>query len=831
MVSITFTDGVTVIPAAWLNDVNDLVYDVFGGATTVATARTALGLGIADSPTFAGLTLTGPILALSGTAAAPSYSFASQTNIGMFKVGTDVLAFSAKGLEIFRMTGLTSAVNFWEITNQITGAGPVLAATGSDTNVSWNAQVKGSENFNFRTATGATLQFRISHVANAVNFWNLTGQSTGNGPTFTATGSDTNVEAWFVTKGTGAHRFYTNASIEQVRVIHAPSAVNYLQLHGNSTGNSPTVRSAGTDTNVGLQFLTQAAGAYNFYTDNGNALHFRISHTANSVNFLTISGGATGSGVTLGAGNSSDTNVDITFTTKGNGNHHFSTGGGEQFRVTHIASAVNYIRAQGAAATGQPALLTGGSDTNIGLNLASKGTGAVTIQTGEGSRTAGQFIDVASSVNFLQFIPNSTGNPAALRAGGSDTNIGLTYQAKGTSSHDFRTDIAGVNPLQFRVSHTASAVNFINVTGAAAGGTVFLGADGTDADVTLRLSSKGTDSIQLNTGGGTQAVIFHTASAVNFVQIGGSATGQVTHVGAAGSDTNVPISFFSKGSGNISFMTNANATQQFQITHTASAVNFFAVTGSTAGNPVLLQPVGSDSNIEGRLGSKGTASVKLITGAGARVAFEAQDTASSVNYMVVKPAATAGNPFLFCDGTDANIGIQYFAKGTGGHLFQTNGTGSPASQFSINHTASSSRHITVTGSNGGNPIITTTAGALQLGSASVDVVVPGSMMQQNSQSAAYTAVAADANKHLYHPTSDDNPRTFTIPANASVAYAIGTMITFVNDQNTMTISINSDTLVLAGTGATGSRTLAENGIATAVKVTSTRWIISGTGLT
>lgn len=101
---------------------------------------------------------------------------------------------------------------------------------------------------------------------------------------------------------------------------------------------------------------------------------------------------------------------------------------------------------------------------------------------------------------------------------------------------------------------------------------------------------------------------------------------------------------------------------------------------------------------------------------------------------------------------------------------------------------------------------------------------------QNSQSADYTLVIADRGKHIYHPTSDDNPRTFTIPANSSVAFAIGTAITFINDQNTVTIAITSDTLVWAEDGSTGSRTLAENGMATAVKVTSTRWVISGTGL-
>lgn len=102
---------------------------------------------------------------------------------------------------------------------------------------------------------------------------------------------------------------------------------------------------------------------------------------------------------------------------------------------------------------------------------------------------------------------------------------------------------------------------------------------------------------------------------------------------------------------------------------------------------------------------------------------------------------------------------------------------------------------------------------------------------QNSQSAAYTTVMADRGKHILHPAADNNPRTFTIDSNANVPYPIGTTITFINEINTVTIAITSDTLTLAGAGSTGSRTLAANGIATAIKITSTKWMISGEGLT
>jgi len=103
---------------------------------------------------------------------------------------------------------------------------------------------------------------------------------------------------------------------------------------------------------------------------------------------------------------------------------------------------------------------------------------------------------------------------------------------------------------------------------------------------------------------------------------------------------------------------------------------------------------------------------------------------------------------------------------------------------------------------------------------------------QNSQSAAYTLVLADAGKHIFHPSTDANARTFTIPANSSVAYPIGTALTFINmTSQVVTIAITTDTMYLSSAGTTGSRSLAQYGSATAIKITSTTWLISGSGLT
>jgi len=102
---------------------------------------------------------------------------------------------------------------------------------------------------------------------------------------------------------------------------------------------------------------------------------------------------------------------------------------------------------------------------------------------------------------------------------------------------------------------------------------------------------------------------------------------------------------------------------------------------------------------------------------------------------------------------------------------------------------------------------------------------------QNAQTGSYTLVAGDAGKHIYHAAAAA-VATYTIPANGSVAYAIGTAVTFINmSTNAVTIAITTDTLYLGGTGTTGSRTLAQYGVATAVKMTSTTWVITGSGLT
>lgn len=100
--------------------------------------------------------------------------------------------------------------------------------------------------------------------------------------------------------------------------------------------------------------------------------------------------------------------------------------------------------------------------------------------------------------------------------------------------------------------------------------------------------------------------------------------------------------------------------------------------------------------------------------------------------------------------------------------------------------------------------------------------------QNASTTGAYGVVAADAGTHIYSSAT----RTITLPANGTIAMPVGSTVVFIAGSGaTVTIAITTDTMYLAGTGTTGSRTLAAFGMATAIKITSTSWIISGNGLT
>jgi hypothetical protein len=264
---------------------------------------------------------------------------------------------------------------------------------------------------------------------------------------------------------------------------------------------------------------------------------------------------------------------------------------------------------------------------------------------------------------------------------------------------------------------------------------------------------------------------------------------------------------------------------------------FFTAASGTAGNAITFtQAMTLDASGRLGIGTSSPATTLHLRAAVCNVRLEDADTSAYANVGV----DNSGSMYLQADpaNSQASTAIYFATDGTERARIDTSGNllvGGTAARGTTAGTA----HLDLF--NGTAPAGTLTngislysdSGDLKFMNAAGDAFDVGYRnIPQNSQSAAYTLVLADAGKHIFHPVGDNNARTFTIPANSSVAFPIGTAITFINmAAANVTIAITTDTLTLSPAGTSGSRTLAQYGSATCIKITSTQWLISGSGLT
>lgn len=228
---------------------------------------------------------------------------------------------------------------------------------------------------------------------------------------------------------------------------------------------------------------------------------------------------------------------------------------------------------------------------------------------------------------------------------------------------------------------------------------------------------------------------------------------------------------------------------------------------TAAGGTVQLNGVASTDFARLSQSNTFTGATQVIQAATARLVID--DTGSGSNAVV-----------RFNDNGNAKgfVGIETTGSGTvitgnsdGDLCLRAEGTG-----IALSGDSGATMHVRM---NNAGAIVTKNTSAAEFGYKG---------LPQNSQSVSYTTVLADANKHLHQTGAT---KTFTIDSNANVAYPIGTTLVFTCDNATgVSIAITTDTLRLAGTATTGTRTLAQYGIATAIKILSTTWLISGPGL-
>lgn len=157
-----------------------------------------------------------------------------------------------------------------------------------------------------------------------------------------------------------------------------------------------------------------------------------------------------------------------------------------------VASAVNEITVNNAATGVPPSIQSSGSDTNVGLDIKSKGTG--TIRNYVNNVVSVVFDAAASAVNSLTMKSNATNNSPSIEAAGSDTNVGIDVKTKGTGV--FRALVNGV--VAFVVDTVAGAVNYLTVKANTTGYAPAIMATGNDTNIDVNVVPKGTGRLKEN---------------------------------------------------------------------------------------------------------------------------------------------------------------------------------------------------------------------------------------------------------------------------------------------------------------------------------------------
>lgn len=561
-------------------------------------------------------------------------------NISAGKSGTAGELLSYPSAATTGSLGLKAVANSGNYANVISNASTAQATT-------WSIPDPGTSATTFILADSAGTQTIATGNLTITN--NLTVNGTLSYSSLTvATGSATAPSYTFTGRtntgmySSGANTVdFTTDSTRQLSIGGTIVAVNYLQIQGSVASSPVLINALGTDTNIGIKVTPKGTGSLE------NAVGALATPSYSFVGRLDT-----------GMFSSAASTLDFT-----------STGGENLQIVDSGGTSVNYVTIQGQVTTSAPVLGATGSDANVGLALTYKGTGALqnavgavgtpsysfagrldtgmwssaahTLDFSTNSLRALQLVSSpALSVNYLTITASATGVNPIIAAAGTDTNITLSVTPKGNGGLTLTTG-----------TFTATTGSIV-----ATAGNVTAGSSGHAGVVTSFPSAATEGSLILaavSNAGGNFTTTISNASSVGQSQVisipdSGVATSSFLLADSAGGQT-ISTGGLTVTSGNISITTGlfeapvgsaaapsytfnartntgiyssaastldfaADGTRHMEVGGAIVAVNYLQVQGSTTGNPVLLNALGSDTDIGFTLTPKGAGNAILATG-------------------------------------------------------------------------------------------------------------------------------------------------------------------------------------------------------------------------
>ena len=270
--------------------------------------------------------VNGLVLIGTATGVAPQIEARGEANTG-------IDFHDSNSAEILILASTASAVNEVTITNKATGAAPTIGSSGESNIGLILLDSNGNE------------ELILASTASAVNEFTITNTATGNAPTFGSSGeADT---GWILLDSNG-NEILTGAAVG--------SAVNDLKITNAATGVAPTLQPAG-EANIGLAVKDS----------NDNELLTLIS-VASAVNEIEVSNTATGVAPILKSAGEANTGLQFQ-----------DSNGNETLILATAASAVNQATITASATGADVTIAATGDDTNIDIDIQSKGSGSVLV--------------------------------------------------------------------------------------------------------------------------------------------------------------------------------------------------------------------------------------------------------------------------------------------------------------------------------------------------------------------------------------------------------------------------------------------------------------------